>query len=95
MIKTQKVIKVGNSLAVTLDKKFVQLANIEPGQPLAVVYTPEKGLLSMAKSEKALMVKDQSEKAAYVTGKITPELKEWTDTFLLENEEAMKKLKDL
>jgi antitoxin component of MazEF toxin-antitoxin module len=62
MIKTQKVIKVGNSLAVKLDKKFVQLAKIEPGQPLAVVYAPEKGLMSMAKSEQALMVKDKSEK---------------------------------
>jgi hypothetical protein len=57
MHKKQKVIAVGDSLAVVLDKKFVELAKIEPGQPLAVTYEPEKGLMSLEKQNKALVVK--------------------------------------
>jgi antitoxin component of MazEF toxin-antitoxin module len=93
----QKVIQVGNSLAVTIDKKQAQLMKIEAGQPLAVVYKPEKGLMSFAKSKNEIsedMVTPEESKAV-VAGKITPELEQWTKRFLLENKEAMEKLANL
>jgi hypothetical protein len=97
MIQIQKVIKVGNSLAVTLDIKFIQKAGIVAGQEMAVVYKAEKGIMSLAKS--SMGVSDTGivaeEKAAYMTGKITPELEEWTKKFLIENQESMKKLANL
>jgi antitoxin component of MazEF toxin-antitoxin module len=93
----QKVIQVGNSLAVTIDKKQAQLMKIEAGQPLAVVYKPEKGLMSLAKSKSAISTENVSaeESEAVVAGKITLELEQWTTRFLLENKEAMDRLANL
>lgn len=97
MITRQKVIKVGNSLAITLDREFVIKTGIKAGDEMAVVYKPEKGVLSAAQSAEQVtesgMVKE--EKTAYVTGKVTPELKEWTERFIQENEEALKKLAEV
>ncbi|OGV95582.1 hypothetical protein A2W24_06820 [Microgenomates group bacterium RBG_16_45_19] len=93
----QKVVKVGNSLAVTLDSKQAALMNIKVGQELAMVYKADKGVISLSQTKAGLSgeVVRKSEKAAVLAGKITPELKQWTDRFLLENDEAMKKLADL
>lgn len=97
MIQTQKVIKVGNSLAMTFDSKVMALMNVKAGQELAVAYHPDMGLISVAKTKKSLNTRDSLElgKQAVLAGKITPELKQWTDKFLVENQEAMKKLADL
>jgi len=93
----QKVIKVGNSLAVTMDNQFIRETGIKVGQKLAVVYKPEKGIMSVAQSQSGVSsgVLVAEEQQAYMAGKITPELKGWTDKFLVENQEAMKKLADL
>lgn len=97
MMQMQKVIQVGNSLAVTLDKSFVQGAGIRSGQQLAVVYKPEKGLMSVAKTKVNLSadVLTPNEQEVFIKSKITPELEQWTNKFLLENQEAMRKLADL
>jgi len=97
MIKYQKVIKVGNSLAVTLDQAFVQQTNMKVGDRLAATYRPDMKLFSMAdmKSGVSDKAKAQNESRAIVSGKITPELEQWTDNFLKENKEALEALKDL
>jgi antitoxin component of MazEF toxin-antitoxin module len=97
MIQMQKVIKVGNSLAVTMDKHFIQETGIRAGQDLAVVYKSDRGIMSVSKTKTGVSQGElvAEEKQAYMAGKITPELKEWTDKFLVDNQEAMKKLADL
>jgi hypothetical protein len=93
----QKVIQVGNSLAVTIDKKQAQLMKIQAGQPLAVVYKPEKGLMSLAKSpddlNQTMVVAGEQE--AYVTSQITPEFRDWVEKSLDEDKDAMEKLANL
>jgi antitoxin component of MazEF toxin-antitoxin module len=95
MIKMQKVIKVGNSLAVTLDRDFVAKTGIVAGDLMAASYKPEKKVLSMAQSKTALKGKLTTEKESIVSSKVTPELEEWMDSFLERNKEAMEALKDL
>jgi hypothetical protein len=78
----------------------VEQAGIKAGQEMAVSYKPELKLFSAAKSKGQLGVANgerllKSESQAIVSAKITPELAAWTDKFLEENREAMKKLADL
>ena len=96
MIKYQKVIKVGNSLAVTLDSDFVKKTGIKAGDQMAAAYKPDIRIFSMADSISALdSGGNTSEPASVLAGKINPELEAWTDNFLQENREAMIRLKDL
>ena len=97
-IKRQKLIKVGNSWAVTLDKDFVNQSGIGVVREIAAVYNTDKGVVSLAKSGSSKTLDTErvdSEKQAVMHGKITPELKEWTENFIKENEEALKKLASL
>jgi antitoxin component of MazEF toxin-antitoxin module len=97
MIKYQKVIKVGNSLAVTLDQVFLQQTGIQVGDTLAAAYKPENKLFSMSQAKNGVLgkVASENETSALISGKITPELEDWTENFLRENNEALKALKDL
>lgn len=99
MIKMQKVIKVGNSLAVTLDRVFVTKLGIKVGQNLAANYKPDKGVMSFGKSARVLRSQNgsllPSEREAILAGKVTPELVAWTDNFIKENKEALEKLANL
>lgn len=96
MLKTQKVIKVGNSLAVTLDKDFVTKTGIQAGDGLVADYDAKHQFVSVSKSANGNTTAAKvSKKRAIVAGKITPELEAWTDKFLEKNEEAMIALKDL
>ena len=95
MIKYQKVIKVGNSLAVTLDPRFVAQADLNVGDQLAASYKHKDGVISLAKTSKSLEGKLLSEKEAIVSAKVTPEFQQWVEHSLLEDSEAMEKLKDL
>ena len=90
MIKYQKVIKVGNSLAVTLDRGFVQKTGIKAGDQMAASYKADRELVSMATSLKGVEVVDETE--VVVASKITPELESWTKAFLSRNELALKEL---
>lgn len=97
MLQIQKVIKVGNSMALTLDSKQAAIMSIKVGQELAVNYKPEKGVVAFGipKDMKNAGVVMDAEKEVIMATKITPELQQWTDRFLMENEESMKKLADL
>lgn len=95
MIKYQKVIKVGNSLAVTLDPKFISQVNIQVGDELAASYTSETGVISLAKTAKKLARKKSTEKSAVISARVNPEFQQWVEQSLKEDEEAMVKLKDL
>jgi antitoxin component of MazEF toxin-antitoxin module len=96
-IKKQKVIKVGNSLAVTLDKEFAKQTGLQVGDSVASAYSVDKGVVSMAKSKKGVSKKTSSntEREAYVSSKITPELKDWTEKFISDYQEALEKLANL
>lgn len=63
----QKIIRVGNSLAVTLPKSFVEKANFKAGDDVSV-QTNDK--------LKAVYVRAES---ADVTSGLTPEFKSWLD----------------
>ncbi len=98
-IKNQKIIKVGNSFAVTLDKAFLDRAQMRDGSDLIAKYDEDTASVTFARPDlyaasqgRPLQLGER--KAVYMT-KITPELEKWTTTFLKENAEALKKLANL
>jgi len=93
-IKRQKLIKVGNSYAVTLDKEFVNRADLSQLHDVTVVYTPDAGTVSLAKNQTDMPEDSRfvSEQKAVLYGKISPELQKWTDEFLVTHAEALEKL---
>ncbi len=99
-IKQQKVIKVGNSYAVTLDKKLAGALQICDGDPLIARYSERSRVISFTKpSPNTKQANPQQltrdEQATYVLGQVTPELAEWTEQFLKKNNEAMETLANL
>jgi hypothetical protein len=98
-IKNQKIIKIGNSLAITLDSKFLDRTQMQEGSELIAKYDEDTASVTFAKPStyaasqgRPLMV---AEKKAVYSTKITPELQKWTEEFLKENEEAMRALANL
>ncbi|HEX7017357.1 MAG TPA: AbrB/MazE/SpoVT family DNA-binding domain-containing protein [Patescibacteria group bacterium] len=81
--KNQKVIKVGNSYAITLDKEFVDKTGIEPGDNIETIYDPQ--------SKKAALVVRDKGSASYslTTNKISEEFKKWVDESLEEDKEML------
>lgn len=99
-IKYQKIIKVGNSLAVTLDRDFVTQTGIKHGDQVAVNYEPEQKVVSYApvESSGAMGVAEPMEKynaKAKVAAVVTPEFQEWVEKSLEEDKESLKKLANL
>ncbi len=99
-IKQQKVIKVGNSYAVTLDKKLADALQICDGDPLIARYSARSRVISFAKpTPSANQANPQQltsdEQATYVLGQVTPELAEWVERTLEEDKEAMEALANL
>lgn len=76
----QKIIKVGNSLAITLPASFVKEGHLAAGDELLVETTPEYGMMLLKKQEYA-------EKAH-----LSPEFKQWLDEFTEKNKALLKKL---
>lgn len=97
MIQMQKVIKVGNSLAMTLDSKQAALMNIKVGQKLAVSYKPDNHIFSVGATGASIDSKamKKAEKEANVASKVTPEFQMWVEKSLDEDAEAMSKLASL
>lgn len=98
--KTQKIIKVGNSYALTLDKKFVDKNRLKIGEPMVAQYSATSSAMSFSRPEDLAKTKPQGkltkeEKRTVLNSQITPELREWTDNFLKENAEAMQELANL
>lgn len=76
----QKIIKVGNSAALTLPKEFLQEAGLRIGDEMAVE-TNAKMKMFLAKP------KDQAGGST-----LTPEFKKWLDDFVQEYRPVLKKL---
>lgn len=99
-LKYQKIIKVGNSLAITLDRDFVTKTGVKAGDQVAVNYQPEDKVVSYAPVAQSDVLKlsekmGKYEATAKTASSITPELKEWTENFYKENKKAMDKLANL
>ena len=100
MLKTQKIIKVGNSCAVSLDKGFVRQAGLEPGVEVTISYDPQTQVVALAAPKAYARAQKNGQlrlikKRAYVSSKVTLELKVWTDKFLKENAQALDELANL
>lgn len=79
-MKTQKIIKVGNSLAVTLPASFVREGNMKVGDELVVETAP---------IYQTMVIK--SKKMAKKTH-LTPEFFNWLDDVSKKHEDLIKKL---
>lgn len=75
----QKVIKVGNSLGVTLPKEFVVATGIKAGQEIYTKFDNDSRMVWISTKEEN------------ITG-ITPEFKKWLDEFTQKHGEALKEL---
>lgn len=77
----KKVIKVGNSLAVTLPKSFVDKAKLKAGQTVHVQENNEYKSLKISSGE----IRDDK-------SSLTPEFKDWLDSFNKKYKTALKEL---
>lgn len=79
----QKILKVGNSLAVTLPAEFIKAAKIKAGDTVGVEYNAKlKWFLAKSKKE--------ADKTT-----LTPEFKNWLDNFMEEYRPILKRLSHL
>jgi antitoxin component of MazEF toxin-antitoxin module len=78
--KKQKIIKAGNSLAITIPAEFVREGNLAVGDELIIETTPQYGMMLIKKPE----FKDKAH--------LTPEFKNWLDDFTTKNSILLKKL---
>lgn len=103
ILKTQKVIKVGNSLAISLDAGFVAGAGIKHGDHLTLRYdvSQQSAVLSTKETPENRYATSsgtklsKTEKEAYLSKEITPEYQEWVKKTLEEDREAMEELANL
>jgi len=98
--KTQKIIKVGNSYALTLDKKFVDRAKLKIGEPMVAQYSTTSSAMSFARPEDLAKIKtpgklSKAEKRAVLNSKITPEFQTWVEKTLEEDKQALEELANL
>lgn len=75
----QSVIRVGNSLAVTLPKRFVNGRKVKAGQKLFVEDDTELGLVQIRTGNAKKL-------------SLTPEFKEWLDEVSVKHEGLIKEL---
>lgn len=102
-IQTQKIIKVGNSLAVTLDKQFIDQSGLKCGDHIVMRYdetTPSAVLSIKDRGENMYTTRSatkltKQEKMKNLSSEITPEFRSWVETFLKDNKESMEKLANL
>lgn len=103
--KTQKVIRVGNSYAVTLDSKFVNENELKSGDRVVGSYNKTHVAYAIPKSQ-PLTLRDsgdskqsrkltKTQKKAVLYSKITPEFSQWVDKTLDEDKEILEKLANL
>lgn len=103
--KTQKVIKVGNSYAVTLDSKFVKENNLQAGEQIIGSYSASH-VAYAAPATKVLKLRDdtdlkygkkltKTEQRAVMHSKVTPEFIDWVDKSIKEDKEVLEKLANL
>jgi len=83
MTKIQKIIKVGNSLAVTIPKEMLARVHYKAGQEVVLESDNELGVLVV--KPKSLM----NNKMA------NPEFKDWLDEFTEKNAKLLRKLANI
>ena len=96
-MKTQKIIKVGNSYAITLDSDFVKRTAMRVGESVIVQYNPSSASASFARPDDFAKAKksgklSHGEKQAVLASKITPELQEWTENMLKKDKKLLEAL---
>jgi len=79
----QKIIKVGNSAAVTLPAAFVREGNLRVGSEVLVEPNTQYNYVTIKPAN-----------SSYKTA-ITPEFKDWLDKFTKKNNQLLKKLAKL
>jgi len=98
-IKNQKIIKVGNSYAVTLDREFVDRSQLQDGSDLIAKYDEDTSSVTFATPDTYAASQGRplqlAEKKAVYSTKLTPELTKWTENFLKENAQSLKELANL
>jgi len=99
-IKNQKIIKVGNSYAVTLDKEFVDRSVLRVGESLIAHYDAFGSQVSFTKPDSLAGQKkngrlNYAEKTAVMASKVTPEFQKWVENTLKEDKEALEELANL
>ena len=80
---TQKIVRVGNSAAVTIPKEFLTQAKLNIGDKVEV------------ESDKDLRIMLIKPTGSFVQTKITPEFKSWLNDCISENQDVLKKLAHL
>lgn len=80
---TQKVVRVGNSAAVTIPKEFLDYTKLKVGDEVEV------------ESDKDLRIIRIRLKGSKSQTEITPEFKSWLDDFVNANESALRELAQL
>lgn len=98
-IKTQKILKVGNSVALTIDPHFLSEAGVSVGDTVHIRYADDGSFMTILPEKK--VSKDiqkrfkKAEKAAVLESKVTLEFREWVEKSLNEDEESLRKLANL
>lgn len=96
--KVQKLIKVGNSYALTIDKKFVDSFVKETPPTYQVTYSTEPLAITISPTTPTNSKSNPAsidQKSKELASKISPELEQWTKDFLKENKQALTELANL
>jgi|GEM_PF-801337 len=96
-MKNQKIIKVGNSYALTIDSDFVKRTALKVGESVLVQYNPSSASASFARPDDFAKAKksgklSHDEKRTVLASKITPELQEWTKDMLIKDKALLEAL---
>jgi hypothetical protein len=98
-IKNQKIIKVGNSYAITIDRTFADRCRLAEGSELIAKYDEDTSSVTFATPDTYAASQARplgvAEKKAVYASKIDPELVEWVDRMLEEDKEALEELANL
>ena len=97
IVRNQKMIRVGNSYALTLDPKFITRHNLDPKTKFKVSYSGDVAALMINKdagSQKGqgTAVRSAADKKAYMVNEVDREFREWVDKSLTEDAESLKEL---
>lgn len=98
--KNQKLIKVGNSYAVTVDPQFLKENKLEAGSVLTLRYASDGSFITLIPGKSTKQIEgspklNQAEQAAVLESRVSPEFRLWVEKSLEEDAKAMKELANL
>lgn len=96
--KTQKIIRIGNSVGVTLDYEFLTKNDLKVGDTIQSHYGSDEASITFLRpptvqKQKPKLSKD--EKKAILESKVDQEFRNWVEKSLKEDEESLTKLANL